>query len=351
MGERRVRMAFFDTKSYTREFFDRANERHGFEIKYYKERLSPDTAPLTKGFDAVCIFVNDQVTAEVADELVHSGVKFIALRCAGYNNVDLKAVYGRIHVARVPAYSPHAVAEHAVALMLSLNRKIHKAYYRTHDNNFAIEGLMGFDMYGKTAGVIGTGRIGKVVIEILRGFGMRVLAHDPYPDEAFAAKTGCEYVDLDTLYGASDIITLHCPLTPKNVHMINAGSIAQMKDGVMIINTGRGKLIDTADLIEGLKSKKIGAAGLDVYEEEEEYFFEDWSSDVVGDDVLARLLTFPNVLITSHQAFFTREAFDNIADTTLNNIAGFFREESLENEICYKCSDTSCPRETTGKCW
>ncbi|MBN1895738.1 2-hydroxyacid dehydrogenase, partial [bacterium] len=320
-------IAFFDAKPYDREFFEEANRRFGYPITFYESHLTPDSAGLARGFDGVCVFVNDRLDASIIGRLHEMGIRLIALRSAGYNNVDLKAVYGRIHVVRVPAYSPHAVAEHAVALMLALNRKTHKAYNRTRDNNFTLSGLLGFDMYGKTAGVIGTGKIGRCAIGILRGFGMNILAFDKFPDEEYAKSASITYTDLDTLYGRSDIITLHCPLTPENVHMINSGSIARMKDGVMIINTGRGKLINTRDLIEGLKSRKIGSAGLDVYEEETEYFFEDWSHLGLEDDVLARLTTFPNVLVTSHQGFFTREALSNIADTTLENIRLFFDED------------------------
>ncbi len=347
------RIAFFDVKPYDSEFFDAANARFGFELKYYKAHLAPDTLPLAQGYDAVCLFVNDRVTAPVAEALSGYGIRLIALRCAGYNNVDLKAAFGKIHVVRVPAYSPYAVAEHAAAMMLSLNRKIHKAYYRTQDNNFTIQGLLGFDMHGKTAGVLGTGQIGRVMIAILKGFGMKVLAYDPFPDHAHAREAGFSYTDLDTLYRESDVITLHCPLTPDNRHMINAGSIGKMKDGVMIVNTSRGGLIETRDLIRGLKSRKIGSAGLDVYEEESEYFFEDFSAQIVEDDTLARLLTFPNVLVTSHQAFFTREALTNIADTTLSNVQEYFEGRKLTNEICYRCGQETdrCDRTKTGRCF
>ncbi len=300
------RIAFFDTKPYDREFFDLINKNYNFDIKYFANHLNNETSYLTKEFNVVCAFVNDILSSEVLDVLVNNEIKLIALRCAGYNNVDLKAVFGKIHVVRVPAYSPHAVAEHTVALILSLNRKIHRAYYRVRDNNFSISGLIGFDLYEKTAGIIGTGKIGKIVIEILKGFGMNMLAYDLYPDKQYAQKIGFSYVNLDNLYGNSDIISFHCPLTPENAYMINSESIASMKDGVMIINTGRGGLIDTKALIYGLKTKKIGAAGLDVYEEETDYFFEDFSTSFINDDILARLLTFPNVLITSHQGFFTK---------------------------------------------
>jgi len=345
------KIAFFDTKPYDLEFFEKANAAFKFPIKFYRNHLTEDTVQLTEGFHTVCAFVNDHITAPIVDRLYKNNIRLIALRSAGYNNVDLRAVYRKIHVVRVPAYSPYAVAEHAVALMLSLNRKTHKAYYRTRDNNFQINGLLGFDMHGKTAGVIGTGKIGRAVIDILRGFGMRILAGDPYPDTGYAAEKGISFVDMDTLYRESDIITLHCPLTPDNVHMINSDTIARMKDGVLIINTGRGKLINTADMLDGLKSRKIGGAGLDVYEEETEYFFEDFSNEVIEDDVLARLMTFPNVLVTSHQGFFTREALTNIAGTTLENIRLFFEEDRLPNEICYRCKDNICRKEETGKCF
>lgn len=346
-------ITFFDAKPYDREFFDQANQNYHFEIKYFQSHLSLDTVPLTKGHSVVCVFVNDIIDAPIIEQLVENGIQLIALRSAGYNNVDLKAVYRKIHVVRVPAYSPHAVAEHAVALMLSLNRKIHKAYYRVRDNNFSIHGLLGFDMFGKTAGVIGTGHIGRAVIPILKGLGMQVLAYDVFPNETLKKEIGFQYVDLDTLYRESDVITLHCPLTPENVYMINHETIGKMKPGVMIINTGRGKLINTADLIEGLKSGKIGSAGLDVYEEETEYFFEDFSYSFIEDDILARLLTFPNVLITSHQAFFTREAMENIAKTTLENVRLFFEKDELSNEICYHCGrkGVCCLKKLTGRCF
>jgi D-lactate dehydrogenase len=345
------KIAFYDTKPYDREFFDLINQHYQMAIKYFSSHLTIDNVSLTQGYNAVCVFVNDQITPDIAERLIQNGVKLIALRSAGYNNVDLKAVYKHIHVVRVPAYSPYAVAEHAVALMLTLNRKTHKAYYRTRDNNFNINGFLGFDMMGKTAGIIGTGKIGKCAVNILKGFGMRILAYDLFPDTDFAAEKGFEYVGLESLYRQSDIISLHCPLTPENIHMINAESIADMKQGVMIINTGRGKLINTRDLIEGLKSRKIGAAGLDVYEEETEYFFEDFSQEVIDDDVLARLMTFPNVLITSHQGFFTREALTNIAETTMENIRLFFEEDRLPNEICYKCREPECQKEKNGRCF
>ena len=328
-----TRIAFFDAKSYDRESFDEVNKDFNFDIRYYEERLSISTVPLAKGADVVCIFVNAECDAQVIDELVANGVKLIALRCAGFNNVDLKAAEGRIRVTRVPAYSPHAVAEYAVALMLSLNRKIYRAVNRTRDGNFTLHGLLGFDMYGKTAGVIGMGRIAKELIKILHGFGMNILAYDLYPDTEFAKQYGVKVVTLDELYAQSDIISLHCPLTPETKFLINKESIAKMKKGVMIINTGRGKLIHTEDLIEGIIAKKIGSAGLDVYEEEKKYFYEDRSDKIISDDVLARLLTLPNVVLTSHQAFFTAEALHNIALTTLESIKELAEGKELTNEV------------------
>lgn len=326
-----MKIALFDAKPYDMEFFNAANVSFGFEIKYFESHLTPDTSALAQGHYAVCVFVNDKITAEVIDNLCHHGIGLIALRCAGYNNVDLNAAHQKIKVVRVPRYSPHAVAEHAVGMMLCLNRKIHRAYWRIRENNFSIIGLLGFDMHGKTAGVVGCGQIGSAIVGILKGFGMKVLGYDV--DRSQVEKSGCLYADLLTLYKESDIITLHCPLTPENLHMINHDSIAQMKEGVMLINTGRGGLIDTTALIAALKSKKIGAAGLDVYEEENKYFYEDLSSSFIPDDVLARLQTFPNVLITSHQAFFTEEAMQNIALTTLENIKAHCDGKPLTNEI------------------
>lgn len=288
---------------------------------------------LTQGADVVCVFVNDTVDADVIKAMAENGVKLLALRCAGYNNVDLEAAKGRLTVVRVPAYSPYAVAEYTVALMLSLNRKIPRASWRTRDGNFSLHGLMGFDMHGKTVGVIGTGKIAKILIGILRGFGMKILAYDLYPDYKFAEETGMTYTTLDELYHRSDIITLHCPLTAETKYMINEDSISKMKDGVMIVNTGRGQLIHTNALIEGLKNKKVGYAGLDVYEEENEYFYEDKSDKIIDDDTLARLLSFNNVIVTSHQAFFTKEALRNIANTTLQNIKDFEEGKPLVNEV------------------
>lgn len=329
----KTRIAFFDAKPYDKASFDTRNKDFGFDILYYGGQLNKDSAILAKGAKVVCAFVNDIVDAEVIDILANNGIKLIALRSAGFNNVDLRAAEGRIRIVRVPAYSPYAVAEHTLALMLALNRKIYKAHSRTRDGNFSLNGLMGFDMHGKTAGIIGTGKIAKILIRTLRAMGMNILAYDVYPDTEFAIKCGIEYTSLDELYANSDIISLHCPLTKETEHMINHDSIAKMKDGVMIINTGRGKLIDSQALIEGLKCKKIGFAGLDVYEEEGDYFYEDLSDYVIDDDVLARLLSFNNVIITSHQAFFTKEALANIAQTTLENIKDFAEGKPLVNEV------------------
>lgn len=328
-----LRIAFFDTKPYDRTYFDQENRSFGFEIEYVEARLRASTVNLTKGFDVVCVFVNDELTEEVIDKLVENGIKLIALRCAGYNNVCLRAAKGKIAVVNVPRYSPYAVAEHAVALMLTLNRKIHIASQRTRDNNFSLQGLLGFDMHGKTVGVIGLGAIGKEVAKILKGFGMRVLYYDKYPDEAFAHVVGITLVDVTTLYEECDIITLHCPLTPDNIHMVDKRAFSRMKDGVMFINTSRGRLVNAVDLIAALKSRKVGATGLDVYEEESSVFFEDLSGTFIADDVLARLQTFPNVIITSHQAFFTKEALQAIAETTLKNIEEHVQGKSLSHEV------------------
>ena len=327
-------IAFFGTKPYDEASFNEKNKEYDFELRYYKGHLNKHNVILTQGVDAVCIFVNDTADADVLRMMADNGVKLLALRCAGYNNVDLKAAAEcGITVVRVPAYSPYAVAEYSLALMLSLNRKIHRAYWRTRDGNFSLNGLMGFDMHGKTIGIIGTGKIAKILIRLLKGFGMRILAYDLYPDMKFAGEEGISYVSLDELYRESDIISLHCPLTDQTKYMIDKDSIDKMKEGVMIINTGRGQLINTNDLIEGLKEKKIAAAGLDVYEEEGEYFYEDKSDKIIDDDVLARLLSFNNVIVTSHQAFFTKEALHNIAETTLQNIEDFRCHRPLVNEV------------------
>ena len=327
-----MKLAFFDTKSYDVPGFDRYAVPAGIEIKYYEPNLNRDTVTLANGFDAVCVFVNDTVDAEVVEKLYHMGVKAIALRCAGFNNVDIKACEGKLRVFRVPAYSPHAVAEHAMALLLTINRRTHKAYIRTRDFNFSLQGLAGFDLYGKTVGVIGTGKIGRVFADICKGFGMNILAYDKFP----AADSGLNYVELPELFAKSDIISLHCPLTDETRHIINADSIAQMKKGVIIINTSRGALVNTEDLITGIKDRKVGAACLDVYEEEGDLFYEDYSGHIVEDDKLVRLIAMPNVIVTSHQAFLTNEALDNIAATTVNNLTRFFGgDPDTSTEVCY----------------
>ena len=324
-----MKIAVFSAKKYDREFLSAANAaRH--ELHFFEPHLSEETAGLAAGFEAVCVFVNDQVNAAVIARLHSLGVRLIALRCAGYNNVDLAAAKKHgISLVRVPAYSPYAVAEHTIALMLALNRKLHRAYNRVREGNFALDSLLGFDMHGKTVGVIGTGQIGTVVAQILTGFGCPTLAFDPIPNET-CRSLGVRYVALDELFAESDIITLHCPLTPENKYMINAAAIARMKNGVMLINTSRGALLDTLSIIDALKSGKVGYIGLDVYEEEEQIFFEDRSGLILSDDVFARLLTFPNVIITGHQAFFTREALSNIAATTIDNINRFEKNQPLE---------------------
>jgi D-lactate dehydrogenase len=332
-----TKIAFFDAKPYDKESFNELNKEFGFDIRYFRYHLTNDNVILAQGFDVVVIFVHDIINAELIDKLANFGVKLIALRCAGFNNVDLKAALNKIKVVRVPAYSPNAIAEHTITLMLALNRKIHRAYFRTRDSNFTLDGLLGFDMYKKTAGIIGAGRIGKALIKILRGFEMNVLAYDKYEDEEYARQLDFKYVSLNDLFSQSDIISLNCPLTKETEYIINKNNIEKMKSGVMIINTGRGKLIKTYDLIQGLKSGKIMAAGLDVYEEESEYFFEDLSNRVLTDDILARLLTFNNVIITSHQGFFTKEAMHNIAQTTMQNIKDFVEGKELVNEVCHKC--------------
>ena len=315
-----MKLAFFDTKSYDIPGFDRYGIPAGIEIKYFEPNLNEDTASLAAGFDAVCVFVNDTVNAAVVEKLSQLGVKAIVLRCAGFNNVDIKACQGKLRVFRVPAYSPHAVAEHAMALLLTINRRTHKAYIRTREFNFSLQGLAGFDLYGKTVGIIGTGKIGKVFAEICKGFGMHILAYDKFPD----LNSGLNYVELPELFEKSDIISLHCPLTDETKHIIHSESIAWMKKGVTIINTSRGGLINTEDLINGIKEKKVGAACLDVYEEEGDLFYEDFSGHIVQDDKMVRLIAMPNVIVTSHQAFLTNEALDNIAMTTVSNLTRFF---------------------------
>lgn len=323
-----MKIAFYDTKPYDRIWFEPMGEQYGHKIKFYEDKLNENTAVLSSGCDAVCVFVNDTVNKQVIDILYEQGIKLIALRCSGYNNVDFDATAGRITVVRVPYYSPAAVAEHAMALLLAVNRRIHKAYLRTKDNNFNINGLLGFDLTGKTAGVIGTGQIGRLFIDICRGFNMNVIAYDAYPNH----DTDINYVSLDELFEQSNVISLHCPLNSDTYHIINKENIEKMQPNTFIINTSRGALIETGALIEGLKSKKLGGAGLDVYEEESEYFFEDYSNEIVTDDDLQRLLSFPNVIVTSHQGFFTREAVQAIAQVTMNNINHFEKGEII-NEV------------------
>ncbi|GAA4447459.1 2-hydroxyacid dehydrogenase [Novipirellula rosea] len=328
-----MKIVVFSTKSYDREFLSAAAKPLGHELTFLEPRLTSETVQLANDHQAVCVFVNDQLDAAVLRSLAEQGVRVVALRCAGFNNVDLPTAREvGIKVVRVPAYSPHAVAEHTAGLILTLNRKIHRAYARVRDGNFYLGGLLGFDLSGRTVGVIGTGQIGTVFAKIMSGFGCRLLGYDEYPN-AKCRELGMEYCDLTKLFAESDIISLHCPLTPQTHHLINAQSIAGMKDGVMIINTSRGAVIDTQAVVEGLKSGKIGHLGLDVYEEEADFFFEDLSNEVIPDDTLSRLLTFPNVIITGHQAFFTREALQCIAETTLQNIADIDRVGSSKNEV------------------
>ncbi len=344
----RTKIAFFDAKEYDIASFENANADGAYEIKFFETKLSADTVNLASGYDVVCVFVNDAVDAEVIDALVSYGVKLIALRCAGYNNVDIEHAFGRIHVVRVPAYSPYAVAEHAMALLLTSIRRIHKAYIRTRDFNFSLNNLTGFDLHGKTAGVVGTGKIGRIFADICKGFGMNVIAFDKFP----ANGSGLEYVELDEIWKRADIISFHCPLTDETRHMVNADTIAKMKKGVVLINTSRGALIDSEALLEGIKDRQVGAACLDVYEEESDVFFHDFSGHIIEDDTLARLISMPNVIVTSHQAFLTKEALTNIAETTLSNVSQFFGEGRCDNELCYKCEKVGgCPQEHKKPCF
>lgn len=344
------KIAFYDAKPYDRLWFDNLNNSR-YKFKYLEYKLNADTVQFAKGCDGAVAFVNDDINKEVIDTLYSMGVKILAMRCAGYNNIDFKAAFGKLHVARVPSYSPNAVAEHTMALLLTLNRKIHKAYNRTRDYNFSLNGLTGFDLYGKTIGIIGTGKIGQVFIDICKGFGMNIIAYDVYP----AKDKDINYVTLDELFTKSDIISLHCPLTEETHHMINSKSLSMMKDGVYIINTSRGALIESEALLKAIRDKKVGAAGLDVYEEESEVFYEDFSSSIIDDEILSQLVSLPNVIVTSHQAFLTNEALKNIAETTLENLDQYFAGESLENEICYHCDSgdvgENCDKVKTGHCW
>lgn len=321
-------VAFFDTKAYDRESFKRF-ENEDIRFRFFENRLNEDTVSMAACCDGVCVFVNDTVNGAVIEKLAEYGVGIIALRCAGFNNVDLKAAEGRIKVVRVPAYSPHAIAEHAAGLLLTLNRRLHRAYIRTRDHNFSLEGLIGFDIHGKTVGIVGTGKIGICFAEICNGFGAEVLGYDPVKSPEFKGR----YTSLEELLGQSDIISLHCPLTKENHGLINEKTISLLKDGAYIINTSRGQLIETEALISGLKSGKIGAAGLDVYEEETEFFFEDFSEEIIPDDTLSTIISMPNVIVTSHQAFLTREALDGIARTTMENLRAFFSGEKAKNTL------------------
>ena len=340
------RIAFYDTKPYDKVWFEKLKGEYDFEIKYFENKLNSDTAFMANKCDGVVAFVNDIIDKATIEQLFEHNVKMIAMRCAGYNNVDFKAAFEKVHIVTVPAYSPYAVAEHAMALLLTLNRKTHRAYNRTRDFNFSINGLTGFDLNGKTIGIVGTGKIGQVFAKICKGFGMNVLAFDPYPNKNLEL----EYVTFEELCKKADIISLHCPLTKETYHLINEETIALMQDGVSIINTSRGALIDSEALLNAIKTGKIGSAGLDVYEEESELFFEDFSNTILQDDILARLVSMPNVLVTSHQAFLTNEALSNIAKTTLENLKAYFEGESLTNEICYQCQKVGkCDRKS--KCF
>ena len=327
-----MKVAFFDSKPYDISSFEKAINDKNITVKFYETKLNADTAGLAKGAECVCAFVNDTLDSETIEKLVDFGIKLIALRCAGYNNVDLDACKGKIPVVRVPAYSPYSVAEHAIAMLMTSIRRIHKAYIRTKDFNFSLNGLTGFDLHGKTVGVVGTGKIGKCFIDICKGFGMNVLCYDKFP----LADSGLNYVSLDEIWEKSDVISFHCPLTDETHHMINEDVIEKLKKGVVIINTSRGAIIDAEALLEGIKTRKIGAACLDVYEEESDLFFRDVSGHILEDDTLARLISMPNVILTSHQAFLTEEALEAIATTTVNNIVAFFEDGKCENEVCVK---------------
>ena len=343
-----MRVAFFDAKAYDKPSFDHYAGQQGIKIKYFETKLNEDTVDLASGYDAVCVFVNDTVNAAVIDRLCEMGVRVVALRCAGFNNVDMKYAFGKIHVLRVPAYSPYAVAEHTMALLLTSIRRIHKAYIRTRDFNFSLANMTGFDLHGKTVGVIGTGRIGRAFIDICRGFGMKVLAYDKFPASDLDNGDTVRYVELDELFGCSDIISLHCPLTEETYHIIRQETLDRCKRGVVLLNTSRGALVDAEALLAGIKSRQVGAACLDVYEEESELFFEDFSGHILEDDVLARLISMPNVIVTSHQAFLTEEALSGIARTTVENLVGFFEAGQCPNELCYRggsaqdCKDGKC---------
>lgn len=332
-----MKVAFFSTKSYDRQSFEAANTNYHHELTFFDVQLNPKTAILASEFPVACMFVNDIADGETLDILASGGTRLLALRSAGFNTVDLKrAAELEIEVVRVPSYSPYAVAEHAVGLVLTLNRKIHKAYNRVRDDNFSLEGLLGFDLHGCTVGVVGTGKIGMVFAQIMHGFGCSLLGYDAYPNPEFEGIGNARYVSLPELFADSDIISLHCPLLPETHHLINAKTLDRMKSGVMLINTSRGGLIDTSAVIAGIKSGKIGYLGIDVYEREDELFFEDHSDSIIQDDTFQLLQSFPNVAITAHQGFFTRNALEGIADTTLSNITDFERGRPLKNEVVYQ---------------
>ena len=344
-----IKVAFYDAKEYDKPSFEHFGNLHDIRFRFLETKLNEDTVDLAKDCDAVCVFVNDTVNARVIEELYKHGVRMVALRSAGYNNVDVQAAFGKVHVVHVPAYSPYAVAEHAIALLLTSVRRIHKAYNRTREFNFSLNGLTGFDFHGKTVGVIGTGKIGRIFIDICRGFGMNVIAYDLFP----VKNSGIQYVTLDELFEKSDIISLHCPLTSETRHMIDSAAIGKMKKGVVIVNTSRGGLIDAEALLDGIKARKIGAACLDVYEEEADIFFEDRSGHILNDDLLSRLISMPNVIVTSHQAFLTEEALNNIAETTVSNILSCFSNDGIcDNELCYRCgSIEQCRKERKQRCF
>jgi D-lactate dehydrogenase len=344
-----MKIAFFDAKPYDKPSFEQYGKEHGIIFKFFETKLNEDTVELANGFDGVCVFVNDTVNAAVIDRLCEMGVHAVALRCAGFNNVDMKHAFGKIHVLRVPAYSPYAVAEHTMAMLLTSIRRIHKAYIRTRDFNFSLTGMTGFDLHGKTVGVIGTGRIGRVFIDICRGFGMRVLAYDKFPAEGLDNGDTIRYVSLDELFEKSDIISLHCPLTEDTYHIIDESSLQKCKRGVVLLNTSRGALVDAEALLSAIKARRVGAACLDVYEEESDFFFEDFSGHILEDDVLARLISMPNVIVSSHQAFLTEEALSNIAETTVNNLLALFETGACKNELCYRAGEAEDCK--SGKCF
>lgn len=342
------KVAFFDAKSYDKIWFNKLKDSYDIELKFFENKLNSDTAILTKNFDGAIAFVNDMIDAKTIDIMYENNISVLAMRCSGYNNVDLKAAFEKIHILRVPAYSPYAIAEHAMALILTINRKINHAYNRTRDFNFSLSDFTGFDLYGKTVGVIGTGKIGRCFINICKGFGMNILAYDLYPADI----KGVNYVSLNELFQKSDIISLHCPLTKETKHIVNSKSIELMKDKAFIINTSRGALIDSEALLNALKGGKLGGAGLDVYEEESDIFYEDFSNTIIQDDILVRLLSLHNVIITSHQAFLTNEALKNIAEVTLQNLQDYFDNKALQNEVCYQCSkNNSCKKDHKSRCF